>query len=76
MIAMLFIYIPIIRIELQKFIHMWNRHKIRPQPHRAYAIPGIPWMNFHHPGRQGDIRNYKVAPDQPTLDHIKDLYSD
>jgi len=33
-------------------------------------------MNFNYSGRLGNIRNYKVEPDQTILNRFKDLWSD
>jgi hypothetical protein len=69
---MLCIYIPIIREELKTFVHVWNRHRIRPQPNKLYSIPGKPWMLFHHPGE--GIRNFKQPFSQQKLSEFRKLY--
>jgi hypothetical protein len=74
MIAMLCIYMPIIRHAVDRFVHLWNRHQIRPQANRSYAVPGRPWMNYHHPPK--DIRDYGVRPDAQKVAEMQELYSD
>jgi hypothetical protein len=50
LITITFIYLPIIRAQIEHFLHLWNIHKIRNQPNRPYLIPGKPFLNFFHPG--------------------------
>jgi len=49
LIAIAFIYLPIIRAQIEHFVHLWNIHKIRNQPNRPDLIPGKPFRNFFHP---------------------------
>jgi endoglucanase Acf2 len=41
-IVFLFIFIPILRSEINTYIETWNENRIRPQSHRANHIAGIP----------------------------------
>jgi hypothetical protein len=38
----LFVFIPILRSEINTYVETWNEHRIRPQKHRANHIAGIP----------------------------------
>ena len=48
LIAIGFIYLPIIRAQIKHFVHLKNIHKIRNQPNRPYLIPGKPLLDFFH----------------------------
>jgi hypothetical protein len=58
-IAVYFIYIPIIRTEILKFVNDWNIHPIRKQGKKQNFVIGKPYMLFHHP--KTAIRNYNLA---------------
>jgi hypothetical protein len=49
LIAIAFIYLPIIRRNVDHFTHIWNIHSIRKQKNRPWLIPGKPYLNFFHP---------------------------
>jgi hypothetical protein len=49
LIAIAFIYVPIIRVQIEHFVYQWNIDKIRNQPNHPYLIPGKPFLNFFHP---------------------------
>jgi hypothetical protein len=40
-IVFLFIFIPILRSKINIYIETWNKHRIRPQSHRANHVAGI-----------------------------------
>nr|POE60254.1 hypothetical protein CFP56_77990 [Quercus suber] len=48
-IAFLFIYMPILRTEVNYFVHLWNTHEIRKQKDRPYAIWGKPELIYAYP---------------------------
>lgn len=41
-IALLAVYMPIIRLAIHQFTDVWNRHKIRKQRKRPWVVPGRP----------------------------------
>jgi len=49
MIAIAFIYLPIIRRNVEHFTHVWNIHNIRRQSNRPWLIAGKPYLNYFHP---------------------------
>lgn len=50
-IALLALYGPIIKNEVEEFIETWNMHRIsRPNKKRPWVVPGRPFMLYHHPG--------------------------
>jgi len=49
LIAIAFIYLLIIRRNVDHFTHIWNIHSIRKQKNRPWLIPGKPYLNFFHP---------------------------
>jgi hypothetical protein len=72
-IALLAIYIPIIRREIYQFVRMWNVHYIRKQAGRPHSIPGKPFLLYHFP-REG-IEDYGSKPDPELLNHLLDELS-
>jgi hypothetical protein len=49
LIEIAFINLPIIRAQIEHFVHLRNIHKIQNQPNCPYLIPGKPLLNFFHP---------------------------
>ena len=49
MIAIAFIYLPILRQQIEHFTHIWNIHNIRKQKNRPWLIAGKPHLNYFHP---------------------------
>jgi len=41
-VVLLFVFMPIIRLELQTFVDTYNAHPIRTQRNRAYHVAGVP----------------------------------
>jgi hypothetical protein len=64
-IAILFIYMPIIRSVVFKFAEIWNNHKIRPQKQRPNSVAGIPWMLYEHPPE--GVTDYGRQPNPELL---------
>jgi hypothetical protein len=58
LIVIAFIYLPIIRAQIEHFVHMWNIHKIRNQPNWPNLIQGKPFLNFFHP----ELKNPEACP--------------
>ncbi|KAJ5612056.1 hypothetical protein N7510_005250 [Penicillium lagena] len=48
-IALLAVYMPLVRSSIKEFVETWNTHRIRRQKNRPDSVPGKPWMLFHHP---------------------------
>ena len=61
-IALLTIYMPILRRALACWVSQWNRHRIRRQHNRPHVIPGQPWKLYHYPPQS--VEDYR----QPVRD--------
>lgn len=49
-IAMLYVYMPILRTVIMEFTSFWNReHSIRTQKERSHVVSGIPYLNYAFP---------------------------
>lgn len=70
-IALLAIYIPLLRTQMQSFVRTWNRHSIRKQPNRPNAISGKPFVLFHH--SPSHVENYGLSINS---DKLGDLQND
>jgi len=55
-ISLIAIYMPIIRSDVQSFVHNWNIHKIRKQKNRPNGVFGQPIKLYNWPGE--GVRNY------------------
>ena len=60
---MLFVYMPIIRREVDQFVTLWNGHYIRKQPARPSCAHGRPNKMYDYP-RLGAI--HSSIPINPT----------
>jgi hypothetical protein len=61
-----FIFMPILRHEINEFVQTWNAHRIRTQPGRANSVAGIPDRLYYHP-KEGIENCGKV----PNLDRLQ-----
>jgi hypothetical protein len=68
-IAILAIYMPIIRREVIGYVEMWNTHRIRKQRDRPNSISGKPIMNYFWP--QGDVQNWGTPIDPEIVEELK-----
>lgn len=73
LIAVAFIYLPIIRKQIYHFVHLWNIHKIRKQRNRPYLVHGKPVLNYYYPR----IRNSEAIQcgricDEHTLHRLRE----
>jgi hypothetical protein len=68
-IALLAIYIPILRTEMQSFVRTWNIHSIRRQPKRPNVVPGKPNILYHHSPEH--ISNYGLSVDDELLQKLQ-----
>lgn len=48
-IALLAVFMPQIRTWIQKYVNVWNTHRIRKQSNRLTSVAGRPVMLFKHP---------------------------
>ncbi|KAL8799619.1 MAG: hypothetical protein Q9182_005750 [Xanthomendoza sp. 2 TL-2023] len=64
-IAMLAVYMSIIRRECQLFVGTWNSHYIRTQKHRNNSVKGRPNFLYEYP--EG-AKNYAIPPDAATIE--------
>ena len=60
-IALLFVYMPLIREEIHNFVELWNAHSIRSQPERPSVKPGKPVVLYFTP-LDGTHDNGQLAP--------------
>lgn len=68
-IAMLYVYLPIIREEIYEFVEIWNNHHIRHQPQRPYLPFGKPVVLYFTPG--AEVNDYSRTPDQQVLAQLQ-----
>lgn len=68
-IALLAVYIPLLRTDMQSFVRTWNTHRIRKQPNRPNAVAGKPYVLYHHPPE--DIKNYGIRVHAQTLETLQ-----
>jgi hypothetical protein len=73
-IALLAVYMPILRFHIPSFVRTWNVHGIRKQNNRPYVVHGKPFMNYNYP-KQG-IRNHGRDASQETLQTLWDDVKD
>jgi hypothetical protein len=59
-IALLAVYMPVLRNEVANFVTTWNSHRIRRQRGRPNCVSGVPYQLYHYPQQQG-AADYSVA---------------
>ncbi len=64
-IALIAIYMPIMRSEIQAFVHNWNIHKIRKQNDRPNGVFGQPIKLYNWPSE--GVRNYGTPVSKEIL---------
>ena len=64
-IALLAVYLPVIRFHIASFVRTWNIHNIRKQANRPHVVHGKPFMNYFYPGEE--VRNHGQDADQAAL---------
>ncbi|KAI9748093.1 MAG: hypothetical protein M4579_007315 [Chaenotheca gracillima] len=68
--ALRYIYMPIIRQHISTFVQMHNNHRIRRQRARElYLSTGKPYEMFHYPAP--GVRNYATRPDAELLAELE-----
>jgi hypothetical protein len=73
-IAILALYLPIIRQNLFSFVRLWNSHKIRPQRHRPGSVSGKPYLLYHHPSE--GVLDHGLLFNEEKLHSIKERVQD
>lgn len=68
-IALLYIYFPLIRNEIYKFVDLWNSHKIRFQKNRPALPTGKPIVLYNTPDK--GIRDYAFNPNRDVLQELQ-----
>ncbi|CCT65153.1 uncharacterized protein FFB20_14735 [Fusarium fujikuroi] len=72
-IAILYLFMPIIRTELSEFVYIWNSHYIRKQRNRPHVLPGQPWVLYHQPEIR-ETRSYARPIPFDRLRPLKELF--
>jgi hypothetical protein len=63
------IYIPLIRRQVNKFLRLWNCHKIRKQANRPFLPTGKPISLYRQP--LDGAKDYRLLVNQRTLKDIQ-----
>jgi hypothetical protein len=61
-IALLAVYMPILRRLLHRFVDQWNHHRIRRQKNRPHVVPGQPYVLFYYPETPQNFQQF-ISPD-------------
>ena len=69
----LYVFMPILRLEINSYADAWNAHQIRPQLARANHIAGIP--NDLYSRLRQDGRRYGWKPDSRLLLQLEEAVS-
>lgn len=68
-IALLYVYMPIIRQEIYEYVRLWNTHTIRYQKNRPYLPTGQPVVLYFNP--PDGVRNYGSQPNRRVLEELQ-----
>jgi hypothetical protein len=68
-IALLFVYLPIVREQVYQFADLWNAHTIRSQKNRPHVIPGKPVVLHFTPS--APARDFGVKPPSLLLSALR-----
>jgi len=69
-IAPLYVYLPIIRDQIYRFVFLWNNHRIRSQKKQRPNLPTCkPCVLYFTP--PNGSQNYGSIPDHNTLDMLQ-----
>jgi hypothetical protein len=78
-IAIRFLYVPLIRIQITKFIKTWNRHRIRNQRNRPGPV-GQPHQMYWRPEKFSTATNaytqQGLRANLKKLQHLQEAFSD
>jgi hypothetical protein len=77
-VVLLFVFMPIIRQEVQQFVRMWNDHPIRKQRGLANHIPGIPNKLDDQRSSSGERFGFQLNQEilNELLHHTDDFHYD
>jgi hypothetical protein len=71
-IALVYIFMPLIRFSMETFVQQWNAHHIRKQNNRRHVVSGKPWVLFEMPDPSSAV-DCRVQLDQPTCKRLRDI---
>ena len=71
-VVFLFVFVPILRSEINTYVETWNEHRIRRQKHRVNHIAGIPNELYTDPA----IPRYGWTPDNEFLSQLSEAVED
>jgi hypothetical protein len=69
-IALIAIYMPIIREEVHAYQELWDKHTIRKQKDRPNVVPGKPVFNYHYSHTRG-VPNCGWPVDPELIEEIR-----
>ena len=72
-IALLAIYMPLLRHEIFGFVRLWNIHTIRKQNNRPNSVTRQPWKLFHYPN---SAEQCGITPNCTFLQTLQDDIKD
>ena len=70
-IALLAVYMPVMRQQIRQFVQIWNVHTIRRQPNRPHVVHGKPAHLYYAPPE--GVVDHGV---DPSLDLVNELAQD
>jgi hypothetical protein len=70
-IALLAVYFPVIRTNIERFINRWNKHKIRHQNNRPNSVRGRVWENYFTPNPDF-VQQWGLPVDTALLSEIEE----
>jgi hypothetical protein len=73
-IAMLAVYMPLVREATFAYKDLWNIHRIRKQPNRPSAVSGQPEILYNYP--PGEVQSYGVPVDPEFAKEIESSLGD
>ncbi|KAI1430475.1 hypothetical protein GGR50DRAFT_698997, partial [Xylaria sp. CBS 124048] len=72
-IALLYVYMPIIRDETAQFVRLWNGHRIRHQRNRPHVIAGIPYQLYTAPDPTSDYIDCRATLDNAAWEELMQI---
>ncbi|KAH8661805.1 hypothetical protein BGZ61DRAFT_368878, partial [Ilyonectria robusta] len=72
-IAMLYLFMPILRAEFADFVLTWNSHYIRKQRNRPHVVPGQPWTLYFQPTAR-QVESFAEVIPQDRLQTLQDIF--
>lgn len=68
-IALLYVFLPIVRMQVYHYADLWNAHPIRTQPRRPYLPTGKPIVLYHCP--PPGVETYGSPVDTNYLEYLR-----